>query len=118
MADPIPNQLPNYPTTRFVILLSGEAEVDDVAVLDDVLLALEPHLAVLLARGHRAARHQVIVADDLGTDEAALDVAVDLAGGELRRRIARDRPGAALVLADGEERDVAEQVVAGADHAI
>ena len=43
---------------------------------------------------------------------------MDLAGRELRRRAARNRPGAALVLADGEERDVAEQIVAGADHAI
>ena len=59
-----------------------------------------------------------IVADDLGADEAARDVAVDLAGRQLRRRAARNRPGAALVLADGEERNVAEQIVAGADHAI
>ena len=43
---------------------------------------------------------------------------MNLAGGELRRRAARDRPGAALVLADREERHVAEQVVARADHAI
>ena len=56
---------------------------------------------------------QRVVGDDLGADEAALDVAVNLAGGELRRRAARDRPGAALVFADGEERHVAEQVVAG-----
>ena len=60
-----------------------------------------------------------VVADDLGADEAARDVAVDLAGGvELRWRAAADRPGAAFVLADGEERNVAEQIVAGADHAI
>src|SRR6185503_14542881 len=118
MADPIPNQLPNYPTTRFVILLGGEPEVDDVAILHDVLLALEPHLAVFLARVHRAARHQVIVADNLGADEAALYVAVDFAGGELRRSVARDRPGAAFVFAGGQERDVAEQIVAGADDAV
>ena len=62
-----------------------EAEVDDVAVLDDVLLALEPHLAVIAAGGHRAARDERVVADDLGADEPARDVAVNLAGGELRR---------------------------------
>ena len=44
----------------------------------------------------------MIVADDFGADEAARDVAVDLAGGELCRRAARNRPGPALVLADGE----------------
>ena len=54
-------------------------------------------------------------ADHLRADEAARDVAVDLARGQLRRRAARDRPGAALVLAGGEERDVAEQVVGRAD---
>ena len=43
---------------------------------------------------------------------------VDLAGGFLRRRSARNRPRAAFVLADGEERHVAEQIVGGADHAI
>ena len=43
---------------------------------------------------------------------------MDLAGGERGGEIARDRPGAALVFTDREERDVAEQIVAGADHAI
>src|SRR5207244_2121427 len=95
-----------------------EAEVDDVAILHDVVLALEADLAVIAARGHRSARHQRIVADDFGADEAARDVAVDFACGELRGRPARDRPGAAFVLADREERDVAEQIVAGADDAI
>ena len=96
----------------------GEAEVDDVAVLNDVLLALEPHFAVIAADGHRAACDQGVVADDFRTDEATGDVAVDFTGRQLRRRVARDRPGAALVLADSEERDVAEQIVAGANHAI
>ena len=43
---------------------------------------------------------------------------MDLAGREHRRGVARDRPRAALVLAHGEERDVAEQVVTGANDAI
>ena len=61
------------------------AEVDHVAVEDDVLLAFEPQLAVVAAGGERAAREQVLVAHDLGADEAALDVGVDLA----RRRSPR-----------------------------
>ena len=32
-----------------------EAEVDDIAVLDDVFLAFEAHLSVIAARRHRAA---------------------------------------------------------------
>src|SRR3954469_11868634 len=96
----------------------GEAKVDDVPVLNDVVLAFETHFAVVAARGHRPARDEMVVADDLGADEAALDVTVNLAGGELRRGVAWDRPGAALVFADGEERDVAEQIVAGANHPV
>src|SRR5687767_3537672 len=95
-----------------------KTEVDDIAVLDDVVLAFQPDFAVLAAYRHRAARGQRIVADDFGADEPALNVAVDLPGGELGRRAARDRPGAAFVLADGEKRHVAEQVVAGPDDPI
>src|SRR5260221_1465739 len=95
-----------------------EAEVDDVAVLHDVFLAFEADFAMVAARGHRTARDERIVADDFGADEAARDVTVDLAGGELRRRSAWNRPRAALVLADSEEGNVAEQVVAGADDAV
>src|SRR5438093_4526284 len=94
------------------------AEIDHVAVLDDVFLAFQPELAVIAARGKRAARQQVLVADDFRADEAPLDVGVDLARVRLRRRPARNRPGPALVVADGEERDVPQQIVAGADHAV
>src|SRR5438093_163905 len=34
----------------------GKAEVDNVAVLHDVVLAFEPDLTAIAARGHRAAR--------------------------------------------------------------
>jgi len=43
---------------------------------------------------------------------------VNRASGFLRRRVPRNRPRAALVIADGEERHVAEQVVRGANHTI
>src|SRR5205814_753854 len=78
----------------------GEPEIDDVAVTHDVVLAFEPHLAAVTARGHRAAGDQVVVAHHLGADEAARDVAVNLARRELGGRAARNRPRAALVLAD------------------
>src|SRR5262245_50466280 len=93
-------------------------EVNHVSVEDDVLLAFEPQLGVVAAAGDRAAREQVLVAADLRADEAALDVSVDLAGGVLRVGSAGDRPGAVFVLADREERNVPEQVVARADDAI
>src|SRR5439155_17555093 len=59
--------------------LHGEPEVDDVAVLDDVVLALEPELPRLAAPGLAPEAHELLVGDHLGADEAALDVAVDLA---------------------------------------
>src|SRR3954454_6820293 len=95
-----------------------EAEVDDVAVLDDVLLALEADLAPIAAGGHRSAIDEGAVGDDFRANEAAGDVAVNLASRELRAGAARNRPGAVLVFADREERDVAEQIVAGADDPI
>jgi hypothetical protein len=58
----------------------------------------------------------MLVADDFRPDEAAGDVAVDLARGQHRGHVARDRP-AAFILADREERDT-EQVVARPDDAV
>src|SRR5262245_22571890 len=100
------------------IALCCVPEVDDVAVLHHVFLAFEAQLAAVAAGGHRAARHERVVADDFGADESARDVAVNLPGRVERARAAADRPGAAFVLANGEKRHVAEQVVAGGNHAI
>src|SRR3546814_10276110 len=51
-----------------------EAKVKDIAVLDDVVLALGAHLAGLLGAGLAAAADEVVVGDGLGADEAALEV--------------------------------------------
>src|ERR1700694_6127591 len=69
-----------------------EPEMDDVAVGDDVILALEPKLAGVARAGLAAERHVVLPGDDLGADEAALEIAVDDAGGLRRPRAARPRP--------------------------
>jgi len=98
--------------------LRGEAEVDDVTVSNHVLLAFEAHLAVVATRSHRSARDQHVVGDDFGANEAALNVGMNLARGRLCRRSPRNGPGAALVVADREERQVAEQGVACANDAV
>ena len=75
-------------------------------------------VAVLAAGGERSGRDEVVE----GTTSARMKprsmsewiVARRL----LRARAAADGPGAALVLAGGEERDEAEQRVRGADHAV
>ena len=57
-----------------ILRLYVEAEVDDVAVLHDVVLALDADLAFLAGGGDAACGDEVIVVDDLRADEAALEV--------------------------------------------
>src|SRR2546428_8158652 len=54
-----------------------EAEKAHVAVFHNVVAAFEPHLSAFPSRGVWSRRDEVIVGDDLGLDEATLDVAVD-----------------------------------------
>ncbi len=70
-----------------------------VAFLHDVLFAFEAEQALLARSRIGASAGEVCVADDLGADEAALDVGVDRAGGLRGARAARDRPGAHLYFA-------------------
>ena len=98
--------------------LHVEAEVDHVAVLDDVLLALAAQQALFLRRRDAAAADHVVEIDRFGADEAALDVGVDLARGLRSLGAVLDGPGAALVLAVGQERDEAEQRVGALDEAV
>src|SRR5262249_19830435 len=74
-----------------------KAELDDVAVLHDVVLALDASLARRAGGRDRAGRDQVVVGDDLGLDEALLEVGVDHAGRLGGGRADRDLPGAGLL---------------------
>src|SRR5690349_11277201 len=62
-----------------------EPEVHDIALADDVLLALKAQLAGLLRAGLALAGEIVVIADHLGTDEAALEIGMDHAGSLGRR---------------------------------
>jgi hypothetical protein len=90
-------------------------KVDHVAVCHDVLFAFQAQLGGFAALGFAAQLDQVLPAHDLGADEAALDVGVDLARGLLRAGAGADGPGAALVFARGEQRDQIDERVGGAD---
>src|SRR6185312_17362797 len=59
------------------LLLDVEANVQDVAVLDDVRLAFEPLEAASRGLRVRAGLDEVYPADHLGADEATGDVRVD-----------------------------------------
>jgi hypothetical protein len=65
--------------------------------LHDVVLALHAGLAGGAGGLRRPGRHEVVEGDDLRLDEAALEVAVDDAGGLGRRGALLDRPGAGLL---------------------
>src|SRR4051812_16570928 len=65
---------PNPEVACLAGLSHVEAELDHVAVGHHVVLALDPHLACRLGGRHRAGRHQVVIRDDLGLDEALLEI--------------------------------------------
>ena len=95
-----------------------KTEVHDVAVLDDVVLALEPHLAGFLGAGFAIERDEIVVGDGLGANKSLLEVGMDDAGGLWCPGAGRHRPRARLLRANGKVRQQVEQVIAGADQAI
>src|SRR5262249_3808652 len=91
-----------------------EAEMRGVAVAHHGVLAFDVQLGGGAAGGLAAELHEVLPPDDLGLDEAALEVGVD--GARRLRRLGplHDGPGAHFGLARGEERDEPEEIVARA----
>src|SRR4051794_6463339 len=77
---------------RFSSQSDVEAELHDVAVGHDVVLALDPHPTAGLRLCHRPGLHQLVEADDLGLDEPTLEVGVDDARGLRGGGADRDRP--------------------------
>src|SRR2546428_7355371 len=57
-----------------------EQEVDDVAVLDDVLFPLDAQCALRPRRRFAAVAEQLVPADHLRPDEASLEIGVDRPG--------------------------------------
>src|SRR4051794_12502837 len=92
-------------------LLQPAPEIDDVPVLDDVILALEPLEVPGLGLLEGAGGGHLAVGGDLGAYEALGEVGVDLAGGLDGAGASLEVPAADLGLAGGEERDDADGVV-------
>ena len=76
---------------------AAEEDLQHVAILHLVGLALGAEAARLPRLGHRAELEQVLVGHGLGADEALREVGVDRPGSIDRGRPVRDRPGADLV---------------------
>src|SRR2546421_1966392 len=87
-----------------------EADVEDVTVLDDIRLSLEPLSAGPRSRRVASRLDEIVPAHNLAADEAARNVGVD----RLRRveggLATPERPGPCLLLARGEERDQVERL--------
>ena len=76
--------------------------MQDVAILDDIVLALGAHLAGFLGRGLAAAGDIVVIGNGLGADETLLEITMDDAGGLRGGPAFADRPGAGFLRAGGE----------------
>src|SRR5882672_10056747 len=90
----------------------------DVAVLHDIFLALETELTGFAGTRFAVAGDVVVVSDGFGANEALFEIAVNDACPLRRPRALYHGPGAGLLGSGGEERDQAQEIVAGADHAI
>src|SRR5271169_5286452 len=90
----------------------------DVAVLDDVVLAFEPHLAGIARAGLAVVSHVIVVSDRLGADKATLEISVDDTRGLRGLGAARHGPGAHLLRPGGEESHKMKERIAGADQTV
>src|SRR5580658_9165868 len=86
--------LPPEPLDSYV-----ESEVHDVAHLHYVLPALAADAPGRAQRLHGLVLHVILVRDDLGPDEAPLDIAVNRAGRLGRLRPLANRPGTSFLFA-------------------
>src|SRR5262245_14702642 len=98
--------------------LNVELEQHDIAVLDDVFLALIACLARILGALFATQADEVVVRDGLRTDEAALEVAVDRAGGPWCAAAGPDGPCPDFLRSGGEKRNQAKERITGADKPI
>src|SRR5690606_6196949 len=95
-----------------------EPEVQYVALLDPVFLALQAQAPGLARAGLAAVADEVLVGDGLGADEALLEVGVDHRGRLGRGGAGLHGPGADLLHPGGEVGLQAQQPVGGPDHAV
>ena len=97
------------------LLLYVKSEENDIAVPDDVLLALDSYKAFISGRGVGTRIEKFLIVNDLSLDETALEIRMDLAR-RLRGLAAdRDRPRPRLILAGRQIAHKAEQLIGSGD---
>lgn len=75
----------------------------DVAIFDEIFLALKPELAFGFRLSHTPEADEVIISHHLRPNKATHQVRVDLTRGLLRRRAAFRLPRADFIFTDREE---------------
>src|SRR5436190_12314538 len=100
------------------VTLHIESEIDDVAVLHNILLTFQAGKAFFAGGLTRPASNEVVVPNDLSSDKPAFDVGVDLAGGLWCFCADGNGPRTNLFFAGGQERHQAEHVICGLDQFI
>src|SRR2546423_8010536 len=85
--------------------LLAEADLDTVPILHLVVAPLETQPGLLSCLRQAAGFEQLFPVNDLGADEPAGQIAVNLSRRIDGRLAPADRPGADFVGSDGEERD-------------
>src|SRR5438477_1134149 len=94
-----------YQVARSRLLI--EPEVHHVVVLHDVRFQFKALFAGAFGLRLTARRDEVRKADDLGADEALLNIRVNSPGGLPCRQAGADGPGAIFFSANGQETDIA-----------
>src|SRR5690606_18440696 len=85
--------------------LSGrKPEMHHVAILNDVVLAFQAHLAGIARSCLAAIGDEIVVGDGLGANEALLEIGMDDASSLGRLCAGGHGPGPRLLRSDGEER--------------
>src|SRR6266542_1297199 len=100
-----------------VSALRAVPDIHHVAVLDNVLLALQPQCTLGARARFGSGVEKLVPVDRLGADEVLLEIRVDRTRRLLRASAARHGPGAAFVFADGEEGDQPQKFVSLANEA-
>ena len=94
---------------------AGNAEQRDVAVVENVFLALESIFPRLARRRHAAEFGEIVVGNDFGFDEAFFEIRMDHAGGLRSFPPFLDRPGANFFFPRGEVSHQPEESVGTLD---
>src|SRR6202163_4504135 len=100
--------------TAAKVALGIKPEMHDVAVGDDVFLALQPQLAGVTGAGLAAQCDVIGVGDGFGPDKTLFEIGMNHAGGGRRLGAAAGGPGAGVPGADGVIGNAVEQLVASA----